>query len=62
MIVDPADYEVVLEEIKATGNTSLQTRFRLACKVFELTASYDRAISAWLDRIDPTQDEYFQGE
>jgi phosphoribosylaminoimidazolecarboxamide formyltransferase/IMP cyclohydrolase len=62
VIVDPADYDVVLEEIKATGNTSLKTRFRLACKVFELTASYDRAISAWLDQIDPTQDEYFQGE
>jgi phosphoribosylaminoimidazolecarboxamide formyltransferase/IMP cyclohydrolase len=62
VIVDPADYGLVLEEIKVTGNTSLKTRFRLACKVFELTASYDRAISAWLERIDPTQDEYFQGE
>ncbi len=62
VIVDPADYETVLEEIRATGNTSLKTRFRLARKVFVLTASYDRAISAWLDGIDAASDEYFQGE
>ena len=30
VIVDPADYEQVLAEIKETGNTTLKTRFKLA--------------------------------
>ena len=50
VIVDPADYEVVLEEMAASGGgTTLQTRFRLAKKVFRLTHEYDGAISRYLD-------------
>jgi phosphoribosylaminoimidazolecarboxamide formyltransferase/IMP cyclohydrolase len=52
VLVDPADYPQVLSEMKATGNTTLKTRFRLAAKVFALTSSYDTAISAWLDKVD----------
>lgn len=52
VIVDPADYPQVVEEIKATGNTSLKTRFRLAVKVFKLTSTYDIAIAEWLDKVD----------
>lgn len=49
VIVDPADYTVVLNEMKETGGgTTLKTRFRLARKVFELTHHYDRAIAAYL--------------
>jgi phosphoribosylaminoimidazolecarboxamide formyltransferase / IMP cyclohydrolase len=47
VIVDPADYSLVLREIKATGNTSLTTRFYLAGKVFALTSKYDTVISKW---------------
>ena len=61
VIVDPADYETVLAEIRETGNTRLKTRFNLARKVFALTASYDRAISAWLETVDTGSDDYFQG-
>jgi phosphoribosylaminoimidazolecarboxamide formyltransferase/IMP cyclohydrolase len=53
VIVDPADYPRVLAELKADGNTRLVTRFRLACKVFALTAGYDAAISRYLETIDP---------
>jgi phosphoribosylaminoimidazolecarboxamide formyltransferase/IMP cyclohydrolase len=53
VIVDPADYPQVVAEIKATGNTTLKTRFKLARKVFALTSAYDTAIINWLDRIDP---------
>ena len=50
VIVDPADYEVVLREMKETGGeTTLKTRFRLARKVFQLTHQYDGAISEYLE-------------
>lgn len=63
VIVDPADYPVVLEELQATGNTTLATRFRLACKVFELTSSYDTAIIQWLRTVDSHTNPYFvEGE
>jgi len=51
VIVDPADYVRVLIEIKALGNTTEKTRFYLMKKVFALTAKYDTAISAWLEKI-----------
>jgi phosphoribosylaminoimidazolecarboxamide formyltransferase/IMP cyclohydrolase len=52
VIVDPADYEVVLREMKKTGGeTTLKTRFRLARKVFQLTHQYDGAISGYLEAV-----------
>ncbi len=53
VIVDPVDYEVVLREMKKTGGeTTLNTRFRLARKVFQLTHQYDGAISGYLETVD----------
>ena len=52
VIVDPADYPQVLAEMKETGNTTRQTRFRLAVKVFDLTSKYDTAIVNWLKKVD----------
>jgi len=62
VIVDPQDYPQVLEEIRISGNTSLKTRFKLAVKVFSLTARYDTAISGWLAKVDVETEEYFSGE
>ena len=62
VIVDPADYPKVIEEIKATGNTTLKTRFYLMKKVYALTAAYDTAISAWLEKVDVEANSYFDGE
>jgi len=56
VIVDPADYPKVISEIKETGNTTLKTRFRLACKVFDLTSRYDTLISKWLNNVDIDKD------
>jgi len=54
VIVDPSDYAPVLEEMKVhSGATTLQTRFRLARKVFQLTNAYDHAISRYLDSVTP---------
>ena len=62
VIVDPADYEQVLSEIRETGNTTLKTRFRLAVKVFQLTSTYDTTIARWLEKVDVDSNAYFQGE
>jgi len=61
VIVDPADYDRVLAEIRAGGNTTLKTRFRLAVKVFQLTSSYDTAIARWLEQVDVETNDYFSG-
>ncbi|MBU1565639.1 MAG: IMP cyclohydrolase [Proteobacteria bacterium] len=62
VIVDPSDYPLVLQEIKATGNTTLKTRFYLMKKVFALTSVYDTAISRWLEKVDIQTNNYFEGE
>ena len=62
VIVDPADYPQVIQEIKETGNTTLKTRFMLMKKVYALTAAYDTAISRWLAQVDVTAGSYFSGE
>ena len=62
VIVDPADYGQVLNEIKETGNTTLKTRFKLAVKVFQLTSTYDTAIADWLVKVDMDSNAYFSGE
>jgi phosphoribosylaminoimidazolecarboxamide formyltransferase/IMP cyclohydrolase len=54
VVTDPADYPVVLAEMKAGGGaTTLASRFRLACKAFSHTAAYDGAISNYLTAIEP---------
>lgn len=62
VIVDPADYPLVIQEIKKSGNTTLKTRFMLMRKVFALTAAYDTAISSWLEKVDIETNNYFSGE
>ncbi|MGD9847561.1 MAG: bifunctional phosphoribosylaminoimidazolecarboxamide formyltransferase/IMP cyclohydrolase [Desulfuromonas sp.] len=51
VVVDPADYAVVLDEMRASnGAVSESTNFGLAVKVYQHTAAYDGAISNWLGR------------
>jgi len=53
VVVDPADYRPVIDEMKASGGeTTLSTRFQLARKVFALTHRYDGAISNYLNSVD----------
>ena len=51
VITDPSDYSKVLQEISKSGTTTLETRFELAKKVFNLTWHYDRAISDYLGKV-----------
>jgi len=48
VVVDATDYEKVLEEVRASGDTTLETRKQLAAKVFRHTAAYDAVISDYL--------------
>ena len=50
VVVDPADYSGVLEELRASGSLSEVTRRRLARAAFAHTAAYDAAIVDWFDR------------
>lgn len=47
VVVDPADYKTVIDGLKA-GGISKETKFELAYKVFEHTASYDAMICNYL--------------
>ena len=47
VVVDPADYEPVLAEIKKHGGTTLELRRRLAAKAYARTSAYDAAIANW---------------
>ncbi len=54
VVVDPADYGPVIEDMKVHGGaTSDSLRFYLAKKVFKLTSEYDRAISEYLSNTEP---------
>jgi phosphoribosylaminoimidazolecarboxamide formyltransferase/IMP cyclohydrolase len=49
VIVDPGDYQCIIEELQETGGTTrLATRCKLAQKAYARTAAYDAAVSNWL--------------
>ena len=50
VITDPGDYNEVAQQIKASGETTLETRRKLAAKVYARTAAYDTAIAAHLGK------------
>lgn len=57
IVVDPADYGPVLDEVVADGSISDATRRRLARKAFAHTAAYDAAVVSWFDESDPEAGE-----
>jgi phosphoribosylaminoimidazolecarboxamide formyltransferase/IMP cyclohydrolase len=48
VVTDPADYSVVVEELRVAGVTSIELRRRLAAKAFAMTAAYDAEIADWM--------------
>ena len=49
VVVDPADYGVVLDELRADGAISAATKRRLARDAFAQIAAYDAQIATWFD-------------
>lgn len=48
VVCDPADYETVIGQIEALGNTDVETRLKLSAKAFTHTALYDSCIASYL--------------
>jgi phosphoribosylaminoimidazolecarboxamide formyltransferase / IMP cyclohydrolase len=59
VLVDPADYTVVLAELATGGDTTLATRQRLAARCFAHTAAYDALVSSYLAAQQPGVVERF---
>src|SRR6266849_315860 len=59
VVIDPADYGAVLEELSQAGVTSMALRRRLMRKAFGHTAAYDASISSYLSKV---AGEDFPGE
>ena len=51
VLIDPADYARVIQQIEAHGGVDDATRFDLAVKTFEHTAHYDGAIANYLGKL-----------
>jgi phosphoribosylaminoimidazolecarboxamide formyltransferase/IMP cyclohydrolase len=57
VVVDPSDYQMVLDELKSSNDVSRNTKFKLAYKVFEHTSHYDTLIANYLrNKLD---EEFF---
>ncbi len=48
VVCDPADYERVIAEIEAGGNTTEKTRLELSAKAYTHTAEYDACIATYM--------------
>jgi phosphoribosylaminoimidazolecarboxamide formyltransferase/IMP cyclohydrolase len=63
VVVDPADYESILAELKENGRAlSPATRFRLFRKAFQHTARYDGAIANYFSSLDDDRQPQRWGE
>ena len=54
VLTDPGQYAGLMSAMRERGGTTLEDRRRLALAAFQRTASYDRAVSAYLDRCFAT--------
>lgn len=48
VVCDPTDYDTILSEVRATGNTTQETRLRLSAKAYTHTAEYDCCIATYM--------------
>jgi phosphoribosylaminoimidazolecarboxamide formyltransferase / IMP cyclohydrolase len=53
VVVDPADYPRLLDELEAHGGSTLELRRELAASAFRYTAAYDAELAAWFQRDEP---------
>ncbi len=58
VVVSPADYAAVVDQLDASGGPSRVFRFELACKAFAHTAAYDSAIATTLSTVTAGADGF----
>lgn len=51
IVVNPARYNTILDELRSAGSVSQETRLKLAYEAFTHTAAYDSMISAYLSGL-----------
>jgi len=61
VVVDPADYPRVLDELDRPGGPPLEFRFALMRKTFEHTAKFDTLVAQTLETIHVDTDEFVRG-
>ena len=59
VVCDPIDYVQIIEEIKASGNTTLQTRLQLSAKAYTHTAEYDSMIATYMRKAAGLNEKLF---
>jgi len=62
IVVDPADYAIVLDEMRKTGGVSEATRARLSAKAYAHTSAYDWMITNYLSAKFAQEDAAFPKE
>ncbi len=55
-VCEPEQYGPILEELRADGELSLETRRRLAAEAFAHTAAYEAAIATWFNAREALPD------
>lgn len=48
VVCNPEDYSLVIDEIRANGNTAKETRLQLSAKAYTHTAEYDMMIASYM--------------
>ena len=61
VVVDPNDYEPVLEAIRQQGGVPFEMRQKLAAKAYARTAAYDSTISNWFAKTLGYNDIPYRG-
>ncbi len=59
IVCDPADYGTVLDELKANGKTSDDTRLKLSAKAYTHTAEYDACIATYMRKAAGLNEKLF---
>jgi phosphoribosylaminoimidazolecarboxamide formyltransferase/IMP cyclohydrolase len=62
VVVDPADYPLLLEQLDRTGGIDRATRLYFAQKAFRHTSRYEAAIAAYLSQVEVKDSGYAMAE
>lgn len=59
VVCDPSDYTMIIDEIKANGNTVRDTRLKLSAKAYTHTAEYDMCIATYMRKQAELSEKLF---
>lgn len=63
VVCDPSDYDLIIAEIKANGDTTYETRFKLSAKAYTHTAEYDSMIATYMrDKAGLNEKLFIEGD